>query len=152
MFTKVFLISGGFWNLLKRHLICGSFSSPIFFTRSLVFSEKSLQWDLCLCPEADGCSKIGTAFPRSWCPVVLSTSPCLMLREEGSEISRGICVCTSASHEIWGCIPWWSAGIKGWRPYTFPPVCLILAFACGRVCEICASEQMWWSWPISPVR
>lgn len=40
MFIKVFLISGVFWNLLKRHLICGGFFLFYFFMRSLVFSEK----------------------------------------------------------------------------------------------------------------
>lgn len=87
---------------------------PVLFLYEVLFSQKkSLQWNLCLQPKADGCSKIGTAFPRSWCWVVLSTSLCLTLRQEGSQISRGLCVCTSASHKVGGCIPWWSAWIKG---------------------------------------
>jgi len=30
-----------------------------FFYEISVFLEKNLQWDLCLCPEADGCSQTG---------------------------------------------------------------------------------------------
>lgn len=148
---KFFLVSGGFWNLLKRHLICEDFSCSIFLWGLLFSQKKNLQWDLCLCPEADGCRRIAAAFPRSWCRVVLSISPRLTLRQEGSQISGGVCVCTSASHKVWRYSPQWSAQIKEWRLYTFPPFCLVLAFACGCVCENCASEQMWWAWPISPV-
>lgn len=62
--TKVFLISGGFWNLMKRHLIC-VFSILVFFNKISVFSEKKNCNGICVCvPKQMDAVRYGNSFPK----------------------------------------------------------------------------------------
>lgn len=59
--------------------------------------------------------------------------------EEKGHCALGVRLGTSASCEVWGCVPQWRARIKERRPLTSLPFRLIPAFACGLVCvwELC---------------
>lgn len=138
--TEVFLISGGFWNLMKRHLIC-VFSVGFFFNKISVFPEKKLQRDLCLCPKSRWMQlDRGTVFLRTWCRVVLITSLSLMLRREGPPISRGVCwhLCLSESMRVHATVASAKKGVKASCLSSFllnPCLCLRLCLCLRTVLQ-----------------
>ena len=88
-----------------------------FFYEISVFLEKNLQWDLCLCPEADGCSQTGQQLSQGPGAELLWAHPSVSCPEEKGHWSSGVCVGTSASHEVWGYIPRWPAWIRGAKAF-----------------------------------
>lgn len=95
---------------MKSHLIC--VFSVLFFIRSLLSQKKFTMGFVSVSQSRWMQLGRGTAFPRTWCRVVLITS--LMLRREGPPISRTMCwhLCLSKSMRVYAMVASAKKGAK----------------------------------------